>query len=29
LLANMAEEEMLSKLTLGMDEKGNFTYAFE
>jgi type VI secretion system protein VasG len=28
MLARMAEEAMPSKLTLGMDEAGNFTYAF-
>jgi type VI secretion system protein VasG len=28
MLAKMAEEKMPSKLTLGMDEKGNFTYSF-
>jgi type VI secretion system protein VasG len=28
MLARMAEEAMPSKLTLGMDESGNFTYAF-
>ncbi|MBP1649623.1 MAG: ClpV1 family ATPase, partial [Bacteroidetes bacterium] len=28
MLAKMAEEKMPSKLTLGMDDKGDFVYAF-
>ena len=28
MLAKMTEEKMPSKLTLGMDDQGNFTYSF-
>jgi type VI secretion system protein VasG len=28
MLAKMAEEQIPAKLTLGMDEAGNFTYGF-